>query len=189
MITYTKYLEAIIPSHCSVIRNILAAIDSDWRECVNFGPYMQVMTSKASTSHFCSNAMLSFLTIAGVLYLLGDYAVCIVHLMKGDNDTSRPFPIKILVPFDAERSPIYELLVIFLFLHAMLNTYTVGILNALIFSLVCFAKFRNESSRIPMSNVDLFCKICIYINSSLCGNFIVNIWEFTDLWSGNFCKL
>ncbi|XP_014483808.1 PREDICTED: odorant receptor 13a-like [Dinoponera quadriceps] len=126
-------------THCRVVREILAAIDTDWRECVNIDEYFRLMTAKASIAHFCSNAMVSFNVTAGVLYLLGDYAVGIVHVAEGDNNISRPFPIKILFPFEAEQSPIYELLVVILFLHVLLNTYTVAILNALIFTLVFHA--------------------------------------------------
>ncbi|XP_011148028.2 odorant receptor 13a-like [Harpegnathos saltator] len=137
-----------------VVHEILAAMDADWRECVNVDRYSQVMTAKAGISYFCSNAMLNFNTIAGVLYLLGDYAVGIVYHAEDDNTTSRPFPIKLLFPLEAEQSPIYELLVVVVFVHVMLNTYTVAILNALIFTLVLHAsgqidiicqEFRNNS--------------------------------------------
>ncbi|XP_014483806.1 PREDICTED: odorant receptor 4-like [Dinoponera quadriceps] len=122
-----------------VVREILAAMDSDWCECVNVDQYLQVMTAKASISHFCTNAMLSFNTIACALYFVGDYAIGIAHQAQGDNDTLRPFPIKITFPFEAEQSPIYELLVVILFLHVMLNMYTLTIVNALIFTLVFHA--------------------------------------------------
>ncbi|XP_032669885.1 odorant receptor 22c-like [Odontomachus brunneus] len=122
-----------------VVREILAAMDTDWRECVNVDRYLQVMMTKASISHFCSNALVSFNAVAGVFYLLGDYAIGIIYLTESDNNTSRPFPIKILFPFEAEQSPIYELLVVILFAHVMLNTYSVAILNALIFTLVLHA--------------------------------------------------
>ncbi|XP_014483803.1 PREDICTED: odorant receptor 82a-like [Dinoponera quadriceps] len=109
--TTMKKLYPTKASHCSVIREILEAIDTDWR--------LNMITS--------------------VLYLLGDYALSNVHQTKSDNDTSRPFPIKIMFPFESKQSPIYELLFIILFLHVMLNVFTFSLVNALIFTLVFHA--------------------------------------------------
>ncbi|XP_011148030.2 odorant receptor 22c-like [Harpegnathos saltator] len=119
-----------------VVREILSSMDTDWRECVNVDQQLRIMTTKASVSHFCSNALLSFNTFVAVLYYVGDYTLALMHFATAGNDTSRPFPMKILFPFEAERSPIYELLVVALFLHAMLNVYTLTTLNAFIFTLV-----------------------------------------------------
>ncbi|XP_014483802.1 PREDICTED: uncharacterized protein LOC106749155 [Dinoponera quadriceps] len=118
----------MIWKNCRVIREILAAIDTDWCECVNVNRYLQAMTSKASISHFCSNAMLGFNTIAAVIYILGDYALSIVHNDKSDNDTTRPFPIKLTFPFEAEQSPIYELLVV----ASIHNASVVGVLRGIV---------------------------------------------------------
>ncbi|XP_014483805.1 PREDICTED: odorant receptor 22c-like [Dinoponera quadriceps] len=119
-----------------VVREILVAMDTDWRECISVDRYLQVMTSKANISYFCSNAMLGLNTIAAILYLLSDYAL---NKDKSDNITSRSFPIKLTFPFEAEESPAYELLVLTLFLHGILNVFTVTIVNALIFTLVLHA--------------------------------------------------
>lgn len=111
-------------------------MDTDWRECVNVDQYLQVMTTKANISHVCSNVMQGFYTLVTMLYLFANYAISIANLQEGNNNTSRPFPIKILLPFEAERSPVYELIVVILFLHVMLDVYTIATLNALIFTLV-----------------------------------------------------
>lgn len=128
-----------------MVREILATMDTDWRECVNVDQHLRVMTTKANISHVFTNAMLSFYLFLGALYLVGDYVIGIVHLAEGGNDSSRPFPMKLLFPYEAEQSPIYELLVVALFLHAMLNMYTVSTLNALIFTLVHLTKFCSGS--------------------------------------------
>ncbi|XP_014481496.1 PREDICTED: uncharacterized protein LOC106747954 [Dinoponera quadriceps] len=122
-----------------VVRKLLAAMDTDWRECVNVDQHLHMMTTKAGISHFCSNALFGFNTFAGAIYVMADTAIAIAHQAGGDNDTSRPFPIKILLPFEAEHSPIYELLVIVLFMHAMLNVYSVTIVNTLLFTLILHA--------------------------------------------------
>ncbi|XP_014481494.1 PREDICTED: uncharacterized protein LOC106747952 [Dinoponera quadriceps] len=116
-------------------------MDSDWRECTNIDQHLHVMKTKASLSHFCTKAFISFYVFAGELYLMGTYTLGIVQQTEGDNDTLRPFPMKLLFPSEVEQSPIYELLVVALFLHAMLNIYTASTVNALIFSL----SIHNES--------------------------------------------
>lgn len=135
-------------AHCSVMRKILVHMDADWRECVNIDRDLQVMTTNANISHFGTNAMTRFFMFVSVMYFAGDYAIGIVSLYKNDNDTTRPFPMKLMFPFDAQQSPIYELLVVVLFLYTMLHSYTIALLDALIFSLVCLAKFCNKFIRI-----------------------------------------
>jgi len=114
-------------------------MDKDWRECVNIDHHLYVMTIKANTSHFCSNIMFSINTIASVSYLLSGYVIRFVYL-SGDynNDTLRQLPIKVQFPFETQQSPIFELLAVILFLHVMLNSCTLSILNALISTLVSF---------------------------------------------------
>ncbi|XP_032669927.1 odorant receptor 22c-like [Odontomachus brunneus] len=126
----------ILWMNCSVIREILVAMDTDWRECVNIDQHLHLMRTKASNSQFCTIFLLSFNLLAAAIYFGGDNIIAIIHLLKGDNYTSRPFPIKVLLPSEAEQSPFYELLVVLLFMHAMLTVYTVAIINALISALV-----------------------------------------------------
>ncbi|XP_032669834.1 odorant receptor 22c-like [Odontomachus brunneus] len=118
------------------IRELLDSMDIDWRECVNIDQHLHLMRTKASNSQFCLIAFLSFVLPSAVIYFGGDNAIAIIHLVNGDNYTSRPFPMKVLFPFEAEQSPFYELLVALLFLHGILTVYTVAIINGLIFSLV-----------------------------------------------------
>lgn len=111
-------------------------MDNDWRECINIDQHLNMMIIKSGVSHFYSNAMLSFNAIAAVLYVLGDYAICFVYSTKDYNDTLRQLPVKMLLPFETEQSPIFELLVVTLFLHVILISFTVAVLNGLIFTLV-----------------------------------------------------
>lgn len=59
-----------------------------------------------------------------------------MHFVDDYNDTSRQLPMKVQLPFDTEQSPIFEVLVVTLFLHVMANSFTIALLNGLIFSLV-----------------------------------------------------
>ncbi|XP_032669879.1 odorant receptor 22c-like [Odontomachus brunneus] len=122
-----------------VVHEMLAHIDTDWRECVSVERDLYIMTTKAGVSHFCTNIMMSFYMIVGTTYLVGEFAINIMHSAESDNDTSRPFPMKLLYSSEAEQSPIYELLVVILFAHALLNTYSIVIVDALISTLVLHA--------------------------------------------------
>lgn len=134
IIFYSLLDELII--HYSVLHKIFAAMDNDWSECINIDENLNMMMIKASVSHFYSNAMLSFNGVAAVLYVLGDYAIRFVYSAKNYNDTLRQLPIKVLLPFETEQSPIFELLVAILFLHIILVSFVVAVLNGLIFTLV-----------------------------------------------------
>ncbi|XP_072750309.1 odorant receptor 4-like [Anoplolepis gracilipes] len=122
--------------HRRIFHQLLVAMDNDWLECNDVDQYLNIMTIKASISHFWSNAMLNFNTFAGMFYLLGDYAIRFAYLTKGYNNSWRQFPIKVQFPFEAEQSPIFELLGLALFLHVMLGSCAIAIINGLIFSLV-----------------------------------------------------
>ncbi|XP_011251209.1 odorant receptor 4-like isoform X1 [Camponotus floridanus] len=122
--------------HRRILHQLLAAMDNDWRECNDVHQHLNIMTIKAGISHFCSNAMFSFNTFASVLYLLGDYVIRFVYLTKDYNNSLRQFPVKAQFPFETEQSPIFELLVLGLFLHVMSDSFTIAIVNGLIFSLV-----------------------------------------------------
>ncbi|KAG5326914.1 OR67C protein, partial [Acromyrmex heyeri] len=133
-LTFVKLVSLWI--HRRVFHKILAAMDNDWRECINIDEHLNMMTIKATVSHFYSNAMLSFNGVAAVLYVLGDYAIRFVYTSKDHNDTLRQLPIKVLLPFETEQSPIFELLVAIMFLHIILVSLLVAVLNGLIFTLV-----------------------------------------------------
>ncbi|XP_014481495.1 PREDICTED: uncharacterized protein LOC106747953 [Dinoponera quadriceps] len=122
-----------------VVRELLDAMDTDWRECASIEQHLHLMATKAGVSHFCSNALFGFNTFAGALYFMADTAIAIVHQAGGDNDTSRPLPVKILLPFEVDHSPIYELLVVFLFTQSILNVYTVSFVNVLLLTLILHA--------------------------------------------------
>lgn len=111
-------------------------MDNDWHECINVDQHLSMMMMKANVAHFYSNAMLSFNGVAAILYVLGDYVIRFVYSAKDYNNTLRQLPIKLLLPFETEKTPIFELLLVTLFLHVILISFTVAVLNGLIFTLV-----------------------------------------------------
>ncbi|XP_011155671.3 odorant receptor 13a isoform X1 [Solenopsis invicta] len=149
-----------------IFHQILAAMDNDWRRSFSFEKHLYTMTVKASISHFISNALLSINAIVAVPYLLGDYAIRYV-LTENHTDTLRQLPIKIQFPFDAQQSPIFEILVVTLFLHVLIHACTIAVLNGLILTLVLHVsgqidiiccEFRNLSKDTVLhkSSVPLF---------------------------------
>ncbi|XP_011862386.1 PREDICTED: odorant receptor 13a-like [Vollenhovia emeryi] len=118
-----------------VFHQILADMDNDWRECINT-EHLSVMTIKANISHFICNALFGINTFIGALYLLGDYVIHFVLLTEDYNVTLRQLPIKLQLPFETQRSPIFELLIIAIFVQVMLHVCTFCTLNGLILTLV-----------------------------------------------------
>nr|XP_012219954.1 PREDICTED: odorant receptor 22c-like [Linepithema humile] len=170
-----------------IMQQILIAMDKDWRECMDVNQYLYVMTIKANVSHFFSNTILSFYGISGVFYVLGDYAIHIMHLVSDNNDTLRQLPMKVQLPFETEQSPIFEVLVVTLFLHVMANSFTIALLNGLIFSLVLHVS----------GQIDIICeefriiseKILLYESSASTLRTLIERHNKVILFSDNIEKL
>jgi len=120
-------------------------MDNEWRDCID--QHLYVMTIKANISHFCSNLMFSINSIAAIFYILGGYVIHFVYMSGDNNNTFRELPIKVQFSFDIQQSPIFELLVVTLLLHVMLNSCTLSILNALISTLVSFVIYYYHFSQ------------------------------------------
>jgi len=132
---YLKYL--IDEKNCRVFHQILVAMDNDWRECINMDEHLYIMTIKANLAHFISNSILSVSTIIAIPFFLGEYIIHSVFLTEDQNDTLRPLPMKIQLPFDTQQSPIFEIVYVTLFLHSIIIfVYMVCIVNGLIPTLV-----------------------------------------------------
>ncbi|KAL6254514.1 hypothetical protein P5V15_014567 [Pogonomyrmex californicus] len=118
-----------------VLHQMLAAMDNDWRECINTEQHLYIMTIKANMSHFICNFILSLNAIVTIFYFLGSYAFRFMFLTEEYNDTLRQFPVKIQLPFDTQ-SPIFELVAITTILHVMIHSCAISVLNGLIFTVV-----------------------------------------------------
>ncbi|XP_018301271.1 odorant receptor 13a-like [Mycetomoellerius zeteki] len=108
-------------AHRRVFHKILAAMDKDWRECINVDKHLYLMTIKANVARFTSNILLSVNAVVAVLYGLGDYVIRFVLFSENQNDTLRQLPIKMQFPFETQQSPTFEFLVVTLFLHVVLH--------------------------------------------------------------------
>lgn len=132
-----------------MVREIVATVETDWRECVQVDEHLHIMTTKANVSSFCSYVLFMWNSIAGLLYFGGENTVSIVHMLKGYNVTSKPFPLRVVFPSAAEQSPIYELLVFIMFLHGMSTIFIVNILSGLVLTLVRSAKCYHHLTHNP----------------------------------------
>ncbi|XP_018401478.1 PREDICTED: uncharacterized protein LOC108778724 [Cyphomyrmex costatus] len=122
--------------HRGVLHQLLAAMDNDWRKCVEIDQHLNVMTIKANISHFYSSVMVSINILAAISYSLGGYAISFVYLPGDHNNTLRQFPIKVQFPLTTQQSPIFELLAVTQFLLILFNSYMLSIITALISTLI-----------------------------------------------------
>ncbi|KAF3054428.1 Odorant receptor 254 [Nylanderia fulva] len=159
--TLTFFKMIIFWIHRRVLHQIIIAMANDWRNCVNNEQHFYVMTIKANLSHFFYKTLLSFNTIVGILYYLGDYAIHFDHLVHHYNDSLLQLPIKIQFPFKYDQSPIFELLIVIVFLCVMFHMHAVTVLNGLFFTLVLHVsgqieiicqEFKNISEKISLND-------------------------------------
>lgn len=113
---------------------ILMTIDSDWRECVNSFHGLS-MTKLADLSRRCANVLLGSHVIAGFSLSVVFYMVRLVKYADSE-ELSREFPVKMQFSFEVKESPIYELIVVGQILYEMSLATIVGMLNALLATLV-----------------------------------------------------
>ncbi|XP_032669921.1 odorant receptor 22c-like [Odontomachus brunneus] len=138
---YTLILVKLITlwKYDRLVREVLATVETDWRECVKDDQHLHIMTTKAKLSSFCAHGLLIMSSFDGLFCFGGENMLAIADMLKGENVTARPFPMRVVFPSAAEQSPVYELLVIILFLHGMLTTFLVNIISGLVLSLVFHA--------------------------------------------------
>lgn len=111
-----------------MFNDILTAMSKDWREY----PGMCAMVDKAVLSHRCSKLIIGIYSTAVLLYS----TATINFRRDGDRDSQRELLIKMELPFVFCDSPIYEIVVCVQFVHLMAVASAIGMLDALIVTLV-----------------------------------------------------
>ncbi|XP_039310436.1 odorant receptor 67c isoform X3 [Solenopsis invicta] len=115
-----------------IFSDILSAMNDDWNDC-STDSHVYVMTSKANLAHRCSNVMLVLNTLSTFFYFIGSF---LSHRTISKNGDLREFPMQVQFPFDAATdSPIFELIVLGLFLHVWETATVIALLNSLILTL------------------------------------------------------
>ncbi|KAL6254519.1 hypothetical protein P5V15_014572 [Pogonomyrmex californicus] len=119
---------------------IVKAMDQDWRECVLNDSYESTMTGVADLSRRCSNVMISINALAAFFLSIGEHLLQSMGdasgVASGVDNNSRELPIKMEFPFDVSESPIFECFLVGQFLYELLLASIVGMINALLVSLI-----------------------------------------------------
>ncbi|EGI58895.1 hypothetical protein G5I_13011 [Acromyrmex echinatior] len=110
-----------------IFSDILGAMNDDWNNC---STHTCMMMNKANLAHRCSNVMLTLNSLSVIFYFAGNY---VSH--RTSSTDFREFPIQIQFPFHATDSPIFEFIVLGLFLHVWETAIVIALLNSLILTL------------------------------------------------------
>jgi len=116
---------------CRIFAKILAAMENDWNDRMS-ELHECMMTGKANLAQRCSNAMISVNAMATVLYFIDSY----LRRRIVSEDGSREFPVQVKFPFELHKSPIFEFVIVGLFLHVLETATVIAMLNSLILALV-----------------------------------------------------
>lgn len=114
---------------------MIASISTDWEEeCGEADGSLRNMINVANMSHRFSNLIIGLHSVAVLFYCIG-----VVALRGNDADQSdveRELFLKMDLPFESNASPVYELVMITQFLHQMTSATVIGVLSALLVTLV-----------------------------------------------------
>ena len=106
----------------------------DWRNCDAVAFDVRIMTNKATLSHRCSMLIIGVYSIAVVVYVS---VIMEFNSINSESGRGELF-LKMEFPFVYEFSPIYEIVMFTQFVQLLSNASVIGILNALIITLVSF---------------------------------------------------
>lgn len=118
-----------------IFNDVLARIAMDWKECGNAGDCGNAwcnMSNVASLSQRFSNLIIGLHSVAVIVYGIG---VVVLHGDNGDAGDRELF-LKMELPFESGTSPVYELVMITQFLHQITAATVIGVLSALLVTLV-----------------------------------------------------
>ncbi|XP_011065213.1 PREDICTED: odorant receptor 13a-like [Acromyrmex echinatior] len=113
-----------------IFNDVLASIATDWKEC---GDALYSMNNVANLSHRFSNLIIGLHSTAVLFYGIG-----VIALRSDDviDAADRELFLKMELPFDSGTSPIYEVVMTTQFLHQMTAATVIGVLSALLVTLV-----------------------------------------------------
>lgn len=112
----------------------------DWRNCDSIALNMHIMTNKANVSHRCSMLIIGVYSIAVVVYSSVIIELNNININAETGEKEHQLLLKMKFPFVHEFSPIYEIVMFFQFIQLLSNASVIGMLDALIITLVSFFK-------------------------------------------------
>ncbi|XP_011156318.2 odorant receptor 13a [Solenopsis invicta] len=113
-----------------IFNDVLASIATDWEKC---GDTLCSMSAVANLTHRFSNLIIGLHSTAVLFYCIG------VVALGGDDVADRELFLKMELPFESGTSPIYEVVLATQFLHQMTAATVIGVLTALLVTLVLHA--------------------------------------------------
>lgn len=119
-----------------LFNDILTSMSRDWRNCGTVAFNVQTMMNKASLSHRCSMLIIGMYSMAVVVYVS-----VIMELNSIDNKSGKgenQLFLKMEFPFVYDFSPVYEIVMFVQFIQLLSNASIIGMLDALIITLVSF---------------------------------------------------
>ncbi|KAF3054431.1 Odorant receptor 263 [Nylanderia fulva] len=131
--TLTVFKMTILFLRRRVLHQLLTAMNNDWRD--------------SNMSHFCYNAMLGFNILAGVLYYMGDIAIQ-TNSVTDDYNKTLLIPIRVQLPLKFEQSPLFELIIVYVFLHFLFFVYVFHVSGQI--EIIC-QEFNNISKNISLN--------------------------------------
>ncbi|KAL2738913.1 odorant receptor 22c-like [Vespula squamosa] len=117
----------------NIFHDILEMMENDWAKSTKIECGHSTMTSKIILAHRYSNLIISVYCISAFFYATGTFII-------GDNNydegEERELLLKMILPFNSNKSPIYEIVIITQFFHQLLTTAVAAVLSSLIVALI-----------------------------------------------------
>lgn len=119
-----------------LFNDILISMSRDWNNCGAVAFNVRTMMNKAILSHRCSMLIVGVYSIAVVVYV--SVIVEFNNIDDGFGRGENQLFLKMKFPFVYEFSPVYEIVMFVQSLQLLSNASVIGMLDALIITLVSF---------------------------------------------------
>ncbi|XP_020289110.1 odorant receptor 30a-like [Pseudomyrmex gracilis] len=124
-------------SNRRIFYNILLAMNRDWGEVARDDRLVVcVMTSNVAWSRRFSNALISINATAAISYAVTNFMGHSNDPERDSNFSTKVLPIKMELPFEVEKSPLFEIIAIAQTVHEVSMAVLVAMMNSLIVTLV-----------------------------------------------------
>ncbi|KAK2587310.1 hypothetical protein KPH14_003029 [Odynerus spinipes] len=152
--TITIFKLLVFWINCRIFHDILASMATDWDECADTVNGRSTMTIKVLLAHRISNLIISVYGFAAFFYATGTLIISDANYdeLKG---TDRELLLKMILPFDSNKSPIYEIVIITQFLHQLLTSTVAAALSSLIIAVILHLG----------GQADILCEILLDLNT------------------------
>ncbi|XP_035741909.1 uncharacterized protein LOC118450324 [Vespa mandarinia] len=117
----------------NTFHEILDMMKNDWEKSMDIECGHSTMTNKIILAHRFSNLIISVYCISAFFYATGTFVIGDSNYDEGEE---RELLLKMILPFNSNKSPIYEIVIITQFFHQLLTTAVAAVLSSLIVALI-----------------------------------------------------